>query len=214
MTKAQEIRPVLAAFTEDQAQRLTGISASQLRYWDRTGFFNPSLAASDRSLPNSRLYSFRDLVSLRVLNALRNESKVPLPHLREVKDALAHLGEALWGKTTLYVLNRKVVIKNPETEAREEVVSHQGVLGIPLEVVTGEMQSAVDKLRERGSDVVGKIDRHRNIAHNQPVIAGTRIPVRTIQAFADEGYTAEQILAEYPTLTTEDVLAAIQHRAA
>src|SRR5712671_650116 len=105
---------VVSAFSEEQVQRLTGITAAQLRYWDRTRFFAPSLADENRRRPYSRVYSFRDVVCLKILNVLRNDSKVPLPHLREVKDKLAHLGDDLWAKTTLYILNKKVVFVNPD----------------------------------------------------------------------------------------------------
>jgi MerR-like DNA binding protein len=73
-----ESNVVVSAFTEDQVERLTGISQRQLRYWDRTGFFVPSLAYEDRRSPYSRLYSFRDIVSLKIVSALRNEANVPL----------------------------------------------------------------------------------------------------------------------------------------
>ncbi|MCB4920041.1 DUF433 domain-containing protein [Ochrobactrum sp. MH181795] len=203
---------IVMAFTEEQAEKLTGVSASQLRSWDRTGFFVPALANKNRSLPLSRLYSFRDLVCLKVLNALRNEANVSLQHLRSVKDRLSHLGEDMWAKTTLYVLNKKVVFENPETQNKEEVVTGQGVLQIPLMIVTGDMRRAVDEMKKRDvSSLSGKIERIKGIAGNRPVIAGTRIPVSTIKAFADEGFSAEQIIEEYPTLTLEDIQAAIEY---
>src|SRR5471030_3299144 len=102
-------KTVVSAFSDEQVQRLTGVSRTQLRYWDRTGFFVPPLANPDRRAPHSRLYTFRDVVSLKIINALRNDAKVPLPHLREVKEKLAHLGEDVWSKTTLYVLNKRVI---------------------------------------------------------------------------------------------------------
>jgi uncharacterized protein (DUF433 family) len=205
---------VLSAFTEDHVGRLTGISRRQLRYWDRTGFFVPSLAYGDRREAYSRLYTFRDLVCLKIINALRNEANVPLPHLREVKEKLAHLGDDMWAKTTLYVLNRRVVFDNPETAAKEEVISGQGVLQIPLVVISGNMEAAVRALWKRDETTVGKIEQHRNIAQNQPVIAGTRIPVNSVKAFADAGYSIEQIKQEYPTLTEDDIRAAIAYEAA
>ncbi|PCK81513.1 hypothetical protein CPT34_09770 [Rhizobium sophoriradicis] len=198
------------AFTEEQTEKLTGVSFRQLRSWDRTGFFAPSLANEDRSLPLSRLYSFRDLVCLKVLNALRNEANVSLQHLRSVKERLAHLGDDMWAKTTLFVLNKKVVFENPETNSKEEVVSGQGVLQIPLQVVTGDMKRAVDDMKKRDIALSGKIERIKGIAGNRPVIAGTRIPVSTIKAFADEGFSVEQIMEEYPTLTSDDIRAAIE----
>lgn len=202
---------LIAAFTDEQAARLTGISVNQLRYWDRQNFFNPSMVFGERRTPFSRLYSFRDLVSLRVINALRNEAKVSLQQLREVKERLAHLGDHLWAVTTLYVLNRNVIFHNPETQAREEVLSGQAILEIPLKVVTGSVENAVRSLRGRDESLVGKVEQHRNIAHNQVVIAGTRIPVKSIKSFHDAGYSVAAIRKEYPTLTEQDILAAINY---
>jgi uncharacterized protein (DUF433 family) len=203
---------VVATFTEDQASKLTGISFRQLRYWDRTGFFVPSIAYDDRKQPYSRLYSFRDLVCLKILNALRNEAQVSLPHLREVKEKLAHLGEDLWARTVLYVLKRRVVFHSQDSDVLEEVVSGQAVLQIPLKVVSGTMRGAVQELRRRDTADRGRIERHRNVVRNQAVIAGTRIPVRSIKAFAEAGYSIKQIQTEYPTLTAEDIEAAISFK--
>lgn len=205
---------VVSAFTEDQVVRLTGITSAQLRYWDRTDFFRPSLGYENRRAAYSRLYSFRDLVCLKVVNEIRNNSRVPLPHLREVRLKLAHLGDDLWSKTTLYVLNRRVVFFNPETDRNEDVVSGQGVLQIPLKIVAGNMEEQVRVLRERDRESIGKIERHKNIASNREVIAGTRIPVRSIKAFADAGYSVDAIKKEYPSLTEQDIKAAIKHTAA
>ncbi|TBZ00231.1 DUF433 domain-containing protein [Rhizobium leguminosarum] len=209
-----EKNPVISAFTEEQVERLTGVTVRQLRHWDSTRFFTPSLAYEDRRRPFSRLYSFRDLVSLKILNALRNDSKVSLQHLRGVKDKLAHLGDELWSKTILYVLKKKVVFDNPQTKAKEEVLSGQGVLQIPLEVVTGNMKDAVAKLKARDNSSIGKIESKKGIANNRPVIAGTRIPVEAIKEFAAEGYSVEQIMNEYPTLTADDIRAAMNYEVA
>lgn len=149
-----------------------------------------------------------------MVSALRNDAGVPLPHLREVREKLAHLGADLWSKTTLYVLNKRVVFSNPETDRKEEVVTGQGVLQIPLRVVSGDMEAAVTALRQRDAALIGRVERHRNVMHNQAVIAGTRIPVRSIKAFADAGYSVDEIRKEYPTLTAEDILAAIRASAA
>jgi uncharacterized protein (DUF433 family) len=205
---------LISAFTEDQVARLTGISKGQLRYWDRTKFFTPSLAYENRRTAYSRLYSFRDVVCLKVVNALRNEAKVTLPHLREVKEKLSHLGDDLWSKTTLYILNKRVVFFNPETDRKEDVVTGQGVLQIPLRVVSSDMEAAVKAMRRREESAIGRIERQRNVAANQPVIAGTRIPVRSIKAFADAGYSVDEIRKEYPTLTEKDIRAAIKYGAA
>jgi uncharacterized protein (DUF433 family) len=199
---------VISAFSEEDVERLTGITIHQLRYWDRTRFFVPSLAHDDRRVPYSRVYTFRDVVCLKIINAIRNESKVTLQHLREVKQRLLHLGEDLWTKTTLYILNRRVIFYNPDTDQKEDI-SGQLVLEIPLKVVSGDMEKAVHSLRARPVEKVGKIERHRGTARNKPVVAGTRIPVKSIKAFKAAGYSVEQIREQYPVLTVEDIQAAL-----
>lgn len=206
----QGISPI-AAFTEDQAAALTGVSKRQLRHWASTDFFKPSLSLDDDGLAGLRLYSFRDLVCLKVINALRNEAKIPFSELRETKLRLAHLGDGLWAKTVLYVLGKRVVFDNPDTGEKEEAVSGQGVLQIPLRVVSGKMEDAVSALRCRKPSAIGKIERKRSVAQNQPVIAGTRITVRSIQAFAKAGYSAKEINEQYPDITLSDIEAAIHY---
>lgn len=203
---------VITGFTEAQTVRLTGVSARQLRYWSADGFFAPSLGTPD--LPHIRLYSFRDLVSLKVLNRLRNEAKIPLQELRRTKRALSNLGDTLWAETTLYVFGKRVVIENPETGHLEEAATGQGVLHIPLKVVTGDMRRAVESMRQRSPESIGKIERKRGVAQYQPVVAGTRIPVASIRAFAEAGYSHDEIRKQYPSLTIDDIKAALGYEAA
>ena len=43
------------------------------------------------------------------------------------------------------------------------------------------------------------------------MIAGTRVRVETILHFIEDGYSVDQILKEYPSLTKQDVQAVIDH---
>lgn len=199
---------MIGVFTEDQASRLTGVSRRQLADWSRDGFFTPEMQA-DRGRNYSRLYSFRDLVCLKVLAQLRNQLKIPMGHLREVKTFLSHLGDRVWTEATLFVLGKRVVFEDPATGDLEEVGSKQKVLQIPLRLVASDMHAEVKKLNQRDESVIGRLERKRGIAQNQLVIAGTRIPVRSIQAFANVGYSVARIREEYPTLTEADIRAAI-----
>jgi uncharacterized protein (DUF433 family) len=201
---------VVAAFTEDQVVRLTGVSRRQLRYWAADDFFVPSLQAPDEGLAGLKLYSFRDLVCLKIIHALRNEARVPLPELRKTKERLAHLGDDLWAKTTLYVLGKRVVFFNPESGRKEEATTGQGVLEIPLKVVTGRMEDAVRDMRRRDRALVGRIEKKRGVAQNRPVVAGTKILVQQIKAFHGAGYSVEDISKQYPALEAADIEAAIR----
>lgn len=53
-----------------QACRLTGCTTHQLRYWDQIGLVKPSVQSTGGRPGVRRLYSFRDLVALRVVRAL------------------------------------------------------------------------------------------------------------------------------------------------
>lgn len=57
-------------FTADQAIRLSSCTHHQLRYWDRVGLVSPSVQSTGGRPGVRRLYSFRDLVALRVVKSL------------------------------------------------------------------------------------------------------------------------------------------------
>jgi uncharacterized protein (DUF433 family) len=202
---------VIAAFSEESASRLTGITKSQLRYWDREDFYRPSYAEDNRRVPFSRIYSFHDIVALRVLNALRNQFGVSLQHLREVSRKLSHLAEDRWTGTRLWALKRKVVWQAPGAAVPEEVVSGQYILAVALEVFVEDTKQAIAMFNKRDESKLGRVEKSRYVNHNAPVIAGTRIPVTAIKRFADAGYTHAQILREYPDLTEKDVEAALAY---
>jgi DNA-binding transcriptional MerR regulator len=202
---------IVHAFSEESVKRLTGLTSSQLRYWDKTGFFAPQYADPNRRVAFSRIYSFRDLVALRTLSVLRNQHNVPLQHLRKVANTLSHIGYDLWTKQTLYVLNKKVVFHEEKTDLPREVISGQYVIGAVLRTIISEMTRDVERMRKRDPDKVGRIERSRNVNRNAWVIGGTRIPTAAIRRYKDAGYTDDEIIAEYPDLTPTDIQAAMIH---
>ena len=205
------ISNVIAAFSEDQVERITRLSKRRLRYWARTDFFRPSFVEDNPRLAYSRFYSFKDIVALRTLEVLRIQHSVPLQHLRKVAERLAHLKDELWTKTSLFVVNRRVIFENPETGKPQEVVSGQYLLGIKLKKIISDTRDDIAALNKRSSDSIGKLGRHRSIARNAWSIAGTRITVGSIKRFHEDGYSVDQIIEEYPDLTDEDVQAALAH---
>lgn len=198
---------LIAAFSAEQVHRLTGLSVARLHSWDNSDFFRPSYAYEDRRSPYSRVYSFEDVVGLRTLAILR--TKVSLQHLRRVANRLkAHSGKP-WSQLSLYVLNREVHFRNPETEEVEGAISGQRVFNLPLISVAEDIQAKTEEMRKRSPETYGKIVRHKFILGGALAIAGTRIAVDNILSLAGAGYTEEQIIAEYPDLRPEDVQAAL-----
>jgi uncharacterized protein (DUF433 family) len=58
------------------------------------------------------------------------------------------------------------------------------------------------------------IERRQQVCGGEPVITGTRVTVRSILASLAEGASVEQIVADFPTVTREAVLAMIAFAAA
>lgn len=202
---------VIGAFSEEQVERLTEVTRAQLRRWHRTGFLPAEFAVEDSRAPYSHIYSFKNLVTLRVLNKLRNVHGVSMPELRKTADKLSHLGDDKWTATTLYVFRRKVVFNDPDTLAKREITTNQYLADIPLEIVISNTRNDVAKLnRERSNDEAGSITKRKFVSHSVPVVAGTRIPARVVREFFDAGYSISQIRKEYPTLTKADIEAAIK----
>jgi uncharacterized protein (DUF433 family) len=60
----------------------------------------------------------------------------------------------------------------------------------------------------------GRIIRDRGICGGVPVFKGTRVTLRTVLASLAGGDSAEEILADFPSLKVEDIQAAIAFAAA
>jgi uncharacterized protein (DUF433 family) len=204
---------ILGAFGEDQVSDLTKLSRAQLRAWNRRGFIRPEYfqGNSDKRSPFAYIYSFKDLLKLRVLNQLRNIYNVPMKELIRVERELAHLGDDKWTNQRLWVLNRRVVFEEPESSKKREIASKQFVAEIPLEVVTSDARNDIRRLNERSAASSGKIVSKKHLHSSNPVLAGTRIPVSAIAGYLNAGYTAAAIIEQFPGLTVEDIKAASRY---
>jgi DNA-binding transcriptional MerR regulator len=77
----------MEGFTADQASRFTNCTAHQLRYWDRIGLVKPSVQGTGGRPGVRRLYSFRDLVALKVVRSLL-DGGMSLQRVRRAYDFL------------------------------------------------------------------------------------------------------------------------------
>jgi uncharacterized protein (DUF433 family) len=202
---------VIRAFGAEHVVKLTGLSYGQLRAWDLTGFFAPEYAYEDRRSPHSRIYSFRDVVGLRTVAVLRERYRVSLQELRRVAARLSELGYNHWADVKLYVVNRQVHFQPPGTDRIVGVWDGQQAM-LPVIEVIEDVKNRVAFIQTRSKGQHGRIEQHRYVARNSPVIAGTRIPVAAIRRYKEAGYTIAQIIREYPTLSPKDVKAALSFK--
>ena len=56
-----------------------------------------------------------------------------------------------------------------------------------------------------------RIEIHPDVCNGRPVIQGTRITVQTLLEFLGAGDSIEDLLEAYPTLSRDDILAALRY---
>jgi len=194
------------AFTADRVRALTDLSLRQLQYWDEQDFIMPSLTAR-QGRGRKRLYSFRDLVSLRVAAQLRTLG-ISLQQIRKVD---AHLRDLDYrnplAELRFFVSGSRLYFEESNTvrEGRqpEQVLA---TYLVPVGEIAHSLAGQIARLHERRP---GEIERRRGTLGGQPVIKGTRITVASIKRLAADGASQAEILEMYPDLTPEDVNAAL-----
>jgi DNA-binding transcriptional MerR regulator len=142
----------VTGFRGPQVCKIVGISYRQLDYWARTDLIRPSVADA-RGSGTQRLYSYRDLVELKVIKhlldagiALRT-ARVAIEYLRD------HLGEELSSASLVINGSRSLLARSGE-EVIDLVRQGQGVLNIlPLAGMIEELDGRIHEL-ERTSVMV------------------------------------------------------------
>ncbi|MEV4723267.1 MerR family transcriptional regulator [Micromonospora humida] len=121
-----------------------GISYRQLDYWARTTLVVPSVRDASGS-GTSRLYSFRDLVVLKVVKRLL-DAGVSLQNIRKAIEALRSRGvEDLAGITLISDGTTVYECRSPE-EVVDLLQGGQGVFGIAIGGAFKEIQGSLSHL--------------------------------------------------------------------
>jgi DNA-binding transcriptional MerR regulator len=126
-----------------EVQRLVGISYRQLDYWARTGLVRPSVRDADGS-GSQRLYSFHDLLQLRIIKKLL-DAGVSLQRVRKAVDFLKeHLKKSPHGLTLMSDGTRIYAFESPD-EVFDLLQKGQGVFGIAVDKVWSDLEGSVKK---------------------------------------------------------------------
>ena len=125
--------------------KMIGITYRQLDYWARTGLLRPSVADA-RGSGSKRLYSYRDLLELKVIKQLL-DAGVSLQSARRAVDCLRqNLGVDLASAKLVLTESRSVLAKT-NGEVVDLLAGGQGVFNIvPLSGVVDELVAAIVEL--------------------------------------------------------------------
>lgn len=132
-------------FRGPQACSIVGITYRQLDYWARTGLVRPELKEA-RGSGTQRLYSFRDLVHLRVIRNLL-DAGVSLPKIRKAIRYIADELRTPLEHVTLMSDGTSIYAATSGSEIVDLLQKGQGVFGIALGRVYEELQGAVSRLK-------------------------------------------------------------------
>jgi DNA-binding transcriptional MerR regulator len=120
--------------------KIVGITYRQLDYWARTGLVVPSVQEAKGS-GSQRLYSFDDLVELRVIKRLL-DTGVSLQRVREAVEELRRRGHSPVD-VTLVSDGASVYMLDEERQVVDLLARGQGVFAIALGPVIAELRGDV-----------------------------------------------------------------------
>ena len=84
----------METFNSKMVSRIVGVSLRQIQYWDEQGFIRPSVKTAE-GRGTKRLYSFSDLVQLKVVKDLAGHGL----SLQKIRRCLRHLKEFFPART-------------------------------------------------------------------------------------------------------------------
>jgi DNA-binding transcriptional MerR regulator len=122
----------------------TGITYRQLDYWARTGLVEPSIRSAAGS-GSQRLYSFRDILVLRIVKRLI-DTGVSLPNIRAAVRHLDDRGDADLAQITLMSDGASIYECRSKDEVIDLVQGGQGVFGIAVGSVWKEVEGSLSML--------------------------------------------------------------------
>ena len=136
-------------FSADVTRRVVGISYRQLDYWDKTALIRPSVQRA-RGKGSRRLYSFEDLVELRVvakllgagihLPAVRKATRYMRQHFTDVVRPLARLALHTDGKRVLVTTTDGKHLVDATADGRI-------VIAVAVSAIVRDLQTRVTELR-------------------------------------------------------------------
>ncbi|RII42829.1 MerR family transcriptional regulator [Galactobacter valiniphilus] len=133
-----------AGYRGPTACKAAGITYRQLDYWARTGLVQPTVRGAQGS-GSQRLYSFRDILVLKVVKRLL-DTGVSLQQIRTAVGTLRERGVEDLAQITLMSDGASVYECTSADEVIDLVQGGQGVFGIAVGRVWREVEASISEL--------------------------------------------------------------------
>ncbi len=184
-------------FNTKAVSRITGLSLRQIDYWDRTHFIKPSVSEAS-GYGSVRLYSFTDLIQLKVaktlmdkgvsLQKIRRAINYLKKHMPDIKKPLSELRFLTDGET-IFVLtkNKKAIL--------DTLKNGQLVFSLALGEIVEGLKGEVSALqREKKYEVTVRGKKYAVVLHPDTEDGGYWIECPSLPGCASQGDTIEETL--------------------
>ncbi|WP_312007421.1 MerR family transcriptional regulator [Nocardioides alcanivorans] len=138
------------------ACKAAGITYRQLDYWARTGLVEPAVRGASGS-GSQRLYSFRDILILKVIKRLL-DTGISLQQIRSAVQHLRQRGTEDLTRVTLMSDGASVYECTSNDEVIDLLQGGQGVFGIAIGGVWREIEGTLSDLPSERLEVAGTPD--------------------------------------------------------
>lgn len=134
------------AYNSKMASRIVGVSLRQIQYWDEQGFIRPSVKLAE-GRGTKRLYSFHDLICLKVVKDLAHHGW----SLHKIRRCLRPLREYATGtgqppESLKYLTDgEKLFMITSDREKILNAMEHQFVLSLGIGNLVRELSGAVER---------------------------------------------------------------------
>ena len=184
-------------FNTNMVCKLTGLTKRQVDYWDRIHFIKPSVREAS-GYGTVRLYSFTDLVQLKVASTLKDRGlsvqkiRKSINYLKkafpEVEKPLAEMRLITDGETIFVLTEKKQVILDTLSKG-------QMVMSIAIGAIIEELKGEVEKIgRERKYKVKVMAQSYEVILHPDLEDGGFWVECPALPGCASQGDTIEEAL--------------------
>lgn len=184
-------------FNTKAVSRITGLSLRQIDYWDRTHFIKPSVSEAS-GYGSVRLYSFTDLIQLKVaktlmdkgvsLQKIRRAINYLKKHMPDIKKPLSELRFLTDGET-IFVLtkNKKAIL--------DTLKNGQLVFSLALGEIVEGLKGEVSALqREKKYEVTVRGKKYAVVLYPDTEDGGYWIECPSLPGCASQGDTIEETL--------------------
>ena len=185
------------AYNTNTIIKITGLTQRQVDYWDRTHFIKPSIKEAS-GYGTARLYSFKDLVQLKVAKTLIDKG-VSLQKIRkaitylkknfpDIEKPLAEMRFLTDGETIFVLTDKKGVILDTLSKG-------QMVFALALGEIIEELKGEVEKIgMDRRYKVSVKGKTYDVILHPDLEEGGFWVECPALSGCASQGDTVEEAL--------------------